>query len=146
MYKFSKSVLINRSQKDVFDFLRNPANITRWQSGVEAAEWTSTGAPGVGSTYKSLVKIPGSKSEAIFEVTHWDPPYRYGYKSIKLSMPVNIQSSYTLTSAVQGTQLTFEAQIEAAGILKIAEGLLGKMAEKGDGSSIETLKQLLEAG
>jgi uncharacterized membrane protein len=51
MYKFTKNVVINRSQQDVFNFLSNPTNMPQWQSAVESAEWTSTGTPGVGSTY-----------------------------------------------------------------------------------------------
>ncbi|GEM_PF-826863 len=147
MYKFTKSVFINRSQQDVFEFLSNPANMPKWQSAVELAEWTSEGNPGVGSTYKAVVKMPGGKSENIFEITHWDPPNRYNYKSVKFSIPGSIKSSFTLAPKENNScQLTFEAQLEAAGILKIAESMLGKQAEKGEGNTIETLKQLLEAG
>jgi len=146
MYKFTKSIFINRSQKDVFDFLSNPTNMPKWQSAVELAEWSSTGMPGVGSMYKAVVKMPGGKSENIFEIIHWDPPNGYSYKSVKFSIPGSIKSSFTLAPKESGTQLTFEAQLEAAGILKVAEKMLGKQAEKGEGSTIETLKQLLEAG
>ena len=147
MYKFTKSVFIDRSQQDVFDFMSNPANATKWQSSVEFAEWTSAGMAGVGSTYKLVVKALGSKSELVFEITDWDSPNHYSYKSIKISAPLeSIESVITLAPQESGTQLTFEAQIGAAGVFKLAEGLLGKMAEKGDGSNIDTLKQLLEAG
>ncbi|MEW5829163.1 MAG: SRPBCC family protein [Chloroflexota bacterium] len=146
MFKFTKSVFISRSQKDVFDFLSNPANMPQWQSAVESAEWTSTGVPDVGSTYKAVVKMPGGKSENIFEITHWAPPNRYSYKSVKFAIPGSINSSFTLTPKDSGTQLTFEAQLETAGIFKIAERVLGKQAEKAEGNTIETLKQLLETG
>ena len=66
MYKFTKSIFINRSQQDVFDFLSNPANLTKWASVVEFAEWTSTDIPGIGSTYKQVVKFLGRNSETIF--------------------------------------------------------------------------------
>ena len=147
MYKFTKSIFINRSQQDVFDFLSNPANLTKWASVVEFAEWTSTDIPGIGSTYKQVVKFLGRNSETIFEITSWDPPNRYSYKSINIPPPAeSIESVITLASKENGTQLTFDAQIGAVGVFKFAEGMLGKMAEKGDGNNIETLKQLLEAG
>ena len=31
MGKFTLSVFINRSQQDVFDFLSNPANLSKWE-------------------------------------------------------------------------------------------------------------------
>ena len=147
MYEFTKSIFINRSQQDVFDFLSNPANMPQWQSGVEHAEWTSAGPPDTGSTYKVVVKIPGGKTEALFEIVHWDPPNGYGYKSIKIAFPVkSIELSYTLTPKENGTEVTFKAQIGAAGIIRFLENLFGKQAEKQDSGSVDTAKQLLEAG
>lgn len=146
MYKFARSVFINCPQQDVFNFLSNPANMPQWQSAVESAGWTSTGAPGVGSTFEAVVKMPWGKSGNTFEITHWDLSNRYSYESVKLSIPGSIKSSYMLAPKESGTQLTFEAQLEAAGMFRLMESLLGKQAEKSDGSAIEALKQLLEAG
>ena len=50
MGKFTLSVFINRSQQDVFDFLSDPANISKWDSDFESAEWTSSGEPRIGTT------------------------------------------------------------------------------------------------
>jgi uncharacterized protein YndB with AHSA1/START domain len=38
MGKFSLSVFINRPQQEVFDFLSNPANLSKWSSAFESAE------------------------------------------------------------------------------------------------------------
>jgi uncharacterized protein YndB with AHSA1/START domain len=40
MGKFTVSVLLNRSQQDVFDFLSHPANLPKWNTDFESAEWT----------------------------------------------------------------------------------------------------------
>jgi carbon monoxide dehydrogenase subunit G len=147
MYKFTKSIFINRPQQDVFDFLSNPVNLTKWQPAVELAEWTSTGTPGIGSTYKLVVNMLGRKSETVFEIKSWDPPNRYSYKSVNMSHPAeSIEALITLEPKENGTQLTFEAHLVAASIFKIVEGVFGKMAEKGDGNNIDIAKQLLEAG
>lgn len=45
MQKITVSVFINRSQQDVFDFLSDPANLSKWDSDFESAEWTSSDAP-----------------------------------------------------------------------------------------------------
>ena len=147
MQKFTLSVFINRSQQDVFDFLSDPANLPKWNSAYEAAQWTSSEAPGIGSTYKVLAKMPGGKKEGLFKIIHWDPPNHYRYKSIRLAFPIeSIESAITLAPKENGTQLTFESQFGIVGILKFAEGMFGKLAEKGDGSNLDTAKRILEAG
>lgn len=147
MGKFTISVFINRSQQDVFDFLSDPANLSKWNSNFAAAEWTFNDTPGLGSTYKVLAKMSGGKNEGLFEITQWDPPHRYGYKSISgLPFPIeSIESAVTLVPTENGTQLTFESQFGLARVLKFAEGMLKKLAEKGDGENFDTAKRLLEA-
>ena len=49
MGKFAFGVFINHSQQDVFDFLSDPANLSKWNSAFESAEWTSSATPGIGS-------------------------------------------------------------------------------------------------
>jgi uncharacterized protein YndB with AHSA1/START domain len=147
MGKFTLNVFINRSQQDVFDFLSNPANLSKWNSNFASAEWTSNDTPGLGSTYKVLAKMSGGKNEGLFEITQWDPPRRYSYKSIsRLPFPLErIESAVTLAPKENGTQITFESQFGLVGILKFAEGMFSKLATKGDGDNFDTAKRLLEA-
>lgn len=145
MYKFKKNIFINRSQQDVFDFLSNPDNLTKWVPVTESVEWISKGKPDVGATFKVVANMRGGKTEGLFEITNWDPPNRYSYKSVKLSFPGTMESIFTLAPKDNGTQVTFEGQIAITGILKFAERMLGKRAEKRDEGNIETMKQLLES-
>jgi hypothetical protein len=147
MGKFTLSVFINRSHQDVFNFLTDPANLSKWNSNFASAEWTSSDAPGLGSTYRVLAKMSGEKDEGLFEITQWDPPQRYGYRSISsLPFPIErIESTVTLAPKENGTQITFESQFGLVGMLKFAEGMFRKLAEKGDGNNFDTAKRLLEA-
>ena len=147
MQKFALSIFINRSQQDVFDFLSNPANLSKWNSNFASAAWISSDAHGPGSTYKVLSKMSGGKNEGLFEITQWDPPQRYSYKSIsKLPFPIeSIESTITLAPKEHGTQITFESQFGLVGILKLAEGMFRKLAANGDGDNFDSAKRLLEA-
>jgi len=147
MQKITLSVFINRSQSDVFDFLSSPANLSKWNSNFASAEWISRDAPGPGSTYRVLTKMSGKENEGLFEVTQWSPPHNYSYKSIsRLPFPIeSIESTIALSPKGNGTQLTFESQFGLAGVLKFAEGMFKKLAEKGDGNNFDTAKRLLEA-
>ncbi len=147
MGKFTLSVFINRSQQEVFDFLSNPANLSKWSSAFESAEWASSGAPGIGSTYRVSARILGSKKEGLFEIVRWDRPNLYSYKMNARAFPIErLESTITLEQKYNGTQVTFESQFEIVGVLKFAEGIFAKMGEKQDGSNFDTAKRLLEAG
>ena len=147
MYQLQTSVFINRSPQDVFDFLSNPTNVPKWQTTIELAEWTSTGKPSIGSTYKQVIKFLGRNSESMFEITSWGPPNRYSYKAGKLPFPVdNIQTMFSLTPKENGTQVICDAQIETVGAFKFIEKSIGKQAEKQDRINLDTAKHLLEAG
>lgn len=147
MQKFTLSVFINRPLQDVFDFLSEPANLSKWNANFASAEWTSSNAPGLGSTYKVLAKMSGGKNEGLFEITQWDPPQRFSYKSIsRVPFPLeSIESAVTLAPKENGTQITFNSQFGLVSILKFAEGMFSKLATKGDGDNFDTAKRLLEA-
>lgn len=44
MGEFALSVFINRSPQDVFDFLSDPANLSKWNASYKSAEWASNAA------------------------------------------------------------------------------------------------------
>lgn len=80
MFKTRKSVVINRSPQDVFDYVADPANDANWQGPSESSRWTSEPPHGVGSTQESVIRFLGRKIESTSEVTIWDPPNTTGFQ------------------------------------------------------------------
>jgi len=144
MFKFEKSVFINRPQQEVFDFVTNLNNDSKWQSGIESVERTSDGPIGVGSTWGYKLKFMGREIEADIELTSYDPPKQASVKSI--GGPVPFENTYTFESKDGGTQMTLNGQAEIGGFFKMAEGLVGKQMEKQMDADGAALKKLLEAG
>lgn len=144
MVTYEKIIFINRPQQEVWDFVSNPANHSKYSNIAESAEWISEGPPSVGSIYRGVGKALGRKIESTNEITIWDPPNQYGYKSISGSIP--FETTYTFESRENGTQLSVRAQLEIGGFFKIAEGLAGRQAKKQIDADFEALKQHLEAG
>ncbi|MFQ5966558.1 MAG: SRPBCC family protein [Acidimicrobiia bacterium] len=144
MFKANASVWINRSQKEVFDYITDPANDSQWQGPTESSRWTSEGPPGVGSTQESVIKFLGRKFESTLEITSWDPPNSQGFKVTK--GPVPFEGTVVLESTGEiGTQATVEVEGEPGGFFKLAEGLVGKQIEKQLDTDFNALKLLLEA-
>ncbi len=144
MFKFEKSLFINRPQQEVFDYLSNPANDAQWQSSTEVSEWTSEGPPGVGSTQRSVIKLLGRKIESSLEVTSWDPPQQLGFKVV--SGPIPFEGTIKLESQENGTQVTQTVHAEPGGFFKIAEGLAAKQLQKQVDTDFDALKLVLGEG
>jgi carbon monoxide dehydrogenase subunit G len=144
MYTFEKSVCINRPLQEVFDYVHDPTRQPHWQSGVESAKWTSNGQPGVGSTYTVVRSFLGRKTEAEVEITAWEPPVRSVNKTI--GGPVPMEITVNLVEQLEGTQVIMKGQAEFGSFFKLAEGVVGKQAEKQIASDLQALKLLLEEG
>ena len=147
MSKFTLSVFINCPQKDVFDFLSDPANIPKWDSDFESAEWISSDAPGIGSTYRASGKRLGSEKDGFFEIVQWDRPNRYGYKvTERMFLFEHAETIFTLKPKDNGTEVIYEGQFEIVSSLKFAEGFAARMGKKRIENNLNAAKRLLEAG
>ena len=147
MQKFTASVLINRSQQHVFDFLSNPANFQRWMPLMQSATWTSSGEPVVGTTGRGVMKMAGREMELMLEVTRWDAPSLLGFKILNVPFPLEAtEYLYRLEPEDGGTRLTLDGEIEMVRFLRFAARWMGKMYVKSNGHELNTVKQLLEAG
>jgi len=144
MYKFEKSIAINRPQQEVFDFMSDPTKQALYQSSTESAEWTSEGPPGVGATFKAVAKLMGRTIEAEIVITDWDSPNKVGQKAS--GGPVPFETTTEFETQGDGTLVTLKGQAELGGFFKLAEGLVGKQLEKTMEHDLAKLKELLEAG
>jgi uncharacterized protein YndB with AHSA1/START domain len=147
MGKFTASVYINRSQKDVFDFLSDPAIKNTWMPMLESAAWTSSGEPCVATTGRGVMKMAGREMELLLEISRWDAPGLLGFKILNNPFPLEaMEYVYRLEPEDGGTRVSQIGEFEMVSILRFAAGLMGKFAAKLNGSELNTAKQLMEAG
>lgn len=143
MFTFEINQFIERSLQEVFDYVSDPANDSKWRDSVVVAEWTSGQPHGAGSTQRWVDKFLGREIESNVEITHWEPPSRFGYKM--LSGPVPFESTMTFEVVDGGTQVNIHGQAEFGGVFKLAEGLVRNQMEKLITSEFKNLKQVMEA-
>jgi hypothetical protein len=64
--------------------------------------------------------MSGWKNEGLFEITQWNLPQRYSYKSIsRLPFPIErIESAVTFAPKENGTQIAFDAPVTKSRIRK----------------------------
>ncbi len=146
MRQFTVPVFINCLQQDIFDFLSNPANISKRDADFESAEWVSSDAPGIGSTYRATGKRLGSERDGFFEIVQWDCPNRYSYQvQERMFLFEHAETTITLTPKDGGTQATFVSQFEIVDRLKFAEGFAARMGEKRIEGNLNAAKRILES-
>lgn len=143
MVSFDKEITIERSLREVFDYVSDPANDVEWRTDIEVSEWTSEGPYGVGSTSRSVSKFLGRKMETVAEVTAWDPPKHFAFKSV--GGPFPFEFSVTLEAQGDSTKASMHGQADVGGFFKLAEGLVAKQTQKQFDKEFEALKVLLES-
>ena len=144
MYKTRQSVSINRSPQDVFDYATDPNNDPNWLSGTQSSQWTSDPPHGVGSTRESVVGFLGRRIESTSEITHWDKPHTYGFRTTGGPIPFTMVAGVESTGENQA-EMTLDIEAEFGGFFKLAEGLVGKQLDKQMEANLDALKILLEA-
>ena len=143
MFEINNSIFINRPPQDVFNAITDPTKLSIWQSMTEAAEWSSNGDLGVGSTMRVVARFLGRKIESDIEVTAWEPPHRVDYKFVNGPYPAQV--SNTLEPQGEGTLLTAVSHGEMGSFFKLAEGLVARQLQKQIDANNESLKLLMES-
>jgi carbon monoxide dehydrogenase subunit G len=143
MFYFETEVFVNRPQQEVFDFMSDPANDAKWQSGNQGTELISDGPIGVGTKKRSSGRFLGRKIDTQLVFTAWDPPDRYAIKAV--SGPIPLESTVEFETTEDGTRVAMHGSAEAGGFFKLAEGMVGRQFLKQMNSDFEALKQLLES-
>lgn len=143
MTKVEVEVVINRSPEDVFAYITNFANNTRWQNGVKEARVTSAGKFGVGSTYSQISQFLGRRIEFHFEVIEYEMNRRIRFKTVSGSFPVDIVRA--VEPVTNGTKVSAIVQGDAGGFFRLFSPLLDWMTKRSIRTDYSRLKQLLEA-
>lgn len=143
MIKVESSVVINKPVADVYAYVTNGENTTKWQGGVESV--INEGAPNtVGSKYTEVRKFLGQEMKTTLEIAEVAPNAKWVSKVVKGPVPYTV--TVTFEESGGGTKMTTRVEGEPTGFFKIAEGMVAGQLEKSLGEDGERLKKILEGG
>lgn len=142
MAKIQNTITIQCPIEDVFAYVADITNNDKWQTGVKAAEFTSGGSVGVGTTFKYDAEIMGRNLETTGELTAYDPPKTYSWKATTGPFPMS--GSTTFESVGSGTIVVDTLEAVVGGFFKLAEPLLIKQMQDQTERDLKKLKKLLE--
>src|SRR6185436_14810703 len=73
MINLDLGTLIDKPVKDVFAFVSNPNNMSKWNSAVVSLQQVTPGAVGVGTKFKSVGEAMGRRIEGEMQVVTYEP-------------------------------------------------------------------------
>lgn len=68
--------LIDRPQREVFEYTSDFTNIDQWDPGVASSRKIDEGPVGVGTRYELMVQFGSSKIPMTYEITEYEPDQR----------------------------------------------------------------------
>lgn len=142
MINLDFSALIDRPQKDVFAFVADPGNMSKWNSAVVSLEQIAPGKVGVGTKFKSLGEMMGRRIEGEMQITAYEPDTKCGFQVTAGPMQVNITLSFKTVGT--GTKINLNAQGNPGGLFKLAEGVLAGQVKSMMEGNLARLKTVLE--
>ena len=144
MINLDLGTLIDKPIKDVFAFIANPNNMSKWNSAMVSLEQITPGDVGVGSKFKSIGEMMGRRIEGEMQVVAFEPDSKYGFQMNAGPMQVNVVLTFKIVGT--GTKLNLNAQGNPAGFFKLAEGLMAGRVKSMMEENLARLKSVLEKG
>ena len=144
MINLELGTLIDRPIKDVFTFVSNPNNMSKWNSAVVSIQQVTTGAVGVGTKFKTVGEAMGRRLEGEMQVQTFEPDSKCGFQLQAGPMQMNLTMSFKTVGT--GTKLNLNVQGNPAGVFKLAEGLMTGQVKSLMEGNLTKLKSVLESG
>jgi len=143
MIKAESSIVINKPPAEVFAFVTNSDNTTKWQSGVDAV--IPDGPSNVvGSKYTEVHKFMGQEMKSVLEIVAFEQDSKWAAKVLEGPVLFTVTASFMAEGS--GTKMDTTVEGEPKGFFKIAGGMLESQLAKSLQEDAERLKKLLEGG
>jgi carbon monoxide dehydrogenase subunit G len=142
MINLDLGTLIDKPVKDVFAFVTNPNNMSKWNSAVVSMEQITPGAIGMGTKFKNVGEMLGRRIEGEMQVITFEQDSKYGFQMNAGPMQVNV--NLTFKTVGTGTKLSLNAQGNPAGVFKLAEGVMQGRVKSMMEENLARLKSQLE--
>jgi uncharacterized protein YndB with AHSA1/START domain len=140
---FTIDTQIERSPKEVFDYVTDPDRLDTWQTNTVSAVREDEGPMRVGSRLREVHRAPGGKElPSLVEVTEFERPRAFGLKVVEGSLPVDLD--ITLEPRPQGTLMRFHGHGQPTGGARLAQPILQRVLKRQFAGQCATLKQVME--
>ena len=116
MHVIERSIWINRSPEDVFDFHANHANRVIWHEHVNRSEMITPPPLGLGSRFQIDATSARQSTPMDIEIIAFDRPVAYSYRAIAGNAITD--SHQTFTAENGGTRFRVKAELHFKGLAR----------------------------
>jgi uncharacterized protein YndB with AHSA1/START domain len=139
MREVSATAVIPATPDELFDFIAEPANLPRWQTGIVSAQRTTPDPVGVGSRAMIVRQLMGQQLSVELRLTGYEAGRRLVLESG--ASGVEVAATLDLEPADEGTRLRFAMTIRAQNVFMTpVEGMVASAAEQDLRNSLERLR------
>jgi hypothetical protein len=131
---------VSRSPEDVFDFLADLRNESRWNPRVVGIQQVTPGPVGTGTKFHGTYRGIGELNTVL---TTCDRPSRIAFRSEGPRM--DIEGVFMLTEASDGTDVALNADLRPRGLLSKIAPLMGPLFRRQNAAAAKRLKAALKA-
>ena len=139
--KVKHTIIINRPIDEVFAFVTNLDNETRWQPEIKSV--TLEGQLQAGSTFREIRVTFGRIYDWHFRITEFEPPNRITIDTIGGS--ARYRGSRLFEAVADGTQVTEIGELEMPRFLSVLNPLFSRLSQRPLRLAYDRLKLLIEA-
>ena len=144
MINLDFGALIDKPIKDVFAFVANPNNMSKWNAAVVSLQQITPGAVGVGTKFRSVGEMMGRRIEGEMQITAYEPDTKCSFQVNAGPMQMNM--NLTFKTVGTGTKISLNAQGNPAGFFKLAEPMMAGRVKGMMEENLARLKSVLEKG
>jgi hypothetical protein len=131
---------VSRSAEDVFDFLADLRNESRWNPRVVEIKQVTPGPVWAGTRFHGTYRGIGVLDTVLIECAR---PFRIAFRSEGPRM--GIEGAFMLTETGGGTDVALDADLRPLGLLSKIAPFMGPLFRRQNAAAAERLKATLEA-
>ncbi len=135
------SVIIHRPLAEVFDFVTDLRNETRWQPEIRSV--TLEGPLSAGSTFRERRVTFGRSFDWRFRITHYSAPHSITIETIDGAAPY--RGTRRFESLDGSTKITETGELELPGLLALFDPIAERVSRRPLRVAYARLKALLES-
>jgi uncharacterized protein YndB with AHSA1/START domain len=135
------SVLVRRPGEEVFAFVADPRNLSRWQAALVRLEGL-TGAPiQVGSSWIEVRRVGPRESTVTVKVTEFDPPRSFGW--VGDAGILRVEGRFDFEGVADGTRVTQRMNFVGRGVMVLLSPVIARQSRHRMQHSLERLSREL---
>jgi hypothetical protein len=140
MARIETSVVIDKPQQDVFEYLTDLRNAKEWST--EVVDVSYDGELSEGSTGSDTRRMGRKEIVMPWRITSFDPP---SHVVIEYERPFPITARFSFASSESGTVVTCATDLRPRGLWRLLTPVIAREAGKADEVQFQKVKSILES-